>query len=323
MVVTRLALPRENGVKRRVRILFAMLLAGCSLAPVAKEAAIIGGTNDVDDPAVVLLISYPADHSTFYTCSAVVISPTVLVTAAHCVDAANHAGYAYGAFLGPDASAYPTLADLMPQLAAASSVHAHPSYNPASPFVADIGVVIMAQPLGITPLAMARSSLPANLPGQAARLIGYGQTVYTQFNVKKHQVVTTVESLPNDDTVVVGDSLHHSCIGDSGGPALVMLDGVEQIVGVDSYTETTGCKDPAHYRRVDKYLPFLDTYAPPPPPDLAPPPDLTGAADLATAAMPHSGCSAVGNGDLVATSVASFAGLALLALWLRRRPLPL
>ena len=285
-----------------MRFLFALGLVACSVSPAVERAPIIGGTSDVGDPAVVLLISYPSNQSTFYTCTASVISPTVLVTAAHCVDAANHPGYVFGAFLGDDASAYSTVAALAPHLVMASSVHAHPAYNPAPPFTADIGVVVLQAPLSVTPIPLARTPLPSSLPGQTARLIGYGQTVYTQFNVAKHEVGTVVQALPGDDTVVVGDSLHHSCVGDSGGPALTSLGGTETLIGVDSYTETTGCVDPAHYRRVDLYLPFLDTYAPPPPPDLATPLDLAATAvptpdaaapDLSTTASPKpSGCAA-------------------------------
>src|SRR5262249_48905433 len=66
------------------------------------------------------------------------------------------------------------------------------------------------------------------------------------------------------DTVVVGDSAHRSCVGDSGGPALVKTGGAETVIGVDSYTDTTGCLEPAHYQRTDVYTDFIDVYAPAP-----------------------------------------------------------
>jgi len=243
-----------------------LLVAGCvsTVPPAEERSAIIGGVRDTGDPAIVLLISYPTNMSTFYTCTASLISPTVLVTAAHCVDDANHHNYVFGAYLGDDASAYATAAAIAPSLSPIAAVHAHPSYGPNAPFVADIGVAILQTPLSITPLPIARTSLPASLPGQPARLVGYGQTVYQTYNAAKYATATSVASLPADDTVVVGDVAHHSCVGDSGGPALVQLGGTETIIGVDSYTETTGCTEPAHYRRVDRYLPFLDTYLPAP-----------------------------------------------------------
>jgi secreted trypsin-like serine protease len=280
----------------RLAALALVTVAACSRAPVAStSASIIGGTRDSGDPSVVMLVSYPPDRSTFYTCTASLIAPTVLVTAAHCIDAANHPSYLFGAFFGDDPSVYANLSQLEPHLAPAAAVHPHPQYSPTAPFTADIGVVVLQAAATPAPLLLRRAPLDGSIVGAAARLVGYGQTVYGQFNAQKYQAATSVASLPGDDTVVVGDATHRSCVGDSGGPALVVLGGVESIIGVDSYTNTTGCIEPAHYRRVDAYLTFLDTWAPPPAPaDLggAPPVDASAPpADLARAAALDLGTS--------------------------------
>lgn len=249
-----------------------LLLAACAApgadADPVNEAAspIIGGTLDTGDPAVVLLYSYPADESSLYTCSAAVIAPTVLITAAHCVDDANHPGYVHGVFAEPDASSYANIKALKPHLLSVKSVHAHPDYDTAPPFYADIAVVILDKPILATPLPINRAAPSPSLVGGPARMVGYGQVQVGKYNVIKHEAPTVVASIGPVDTIVVGDSAHLSCIGDSGGPALVMIDGVETIVGVDSYTETSGCKEPAHYRRTDVFTSFLDQYAPPLPP---------------------------------------------------------
>lgn len=243
-----------------------LLLPACAgPAPLGEGAqAIIGGTPTTGDPAVVLLVSYPPDHSTFDACTASVIAPTVLLTAAHCLDPQSHPGYAFGVFTGPDASAYPTANVLVPQLgAAAKEVHLHPDYDPNAPFHADLGVVVLDQAIAAAPLPVSRSPVSAALVGAPARIVGYGQTVYDQYNAQKHEATTVLSSIGTDDTIVVGDGMHRSCIGDSGGPALVKLSGVETIVGVDSYTELKGCLEPASYRRPDLYLAFIDSYAPP------------------------------------------------------------
>jgi hypothetical protein len=251
-------------------VLLVPLMAACSAPPpLVGEAAqpIIGGALDPGDPAVVLLASYPADLSVLDTCTASIISDTVLLTAAHCVDETNHPNYVYGVFSGADASLYPTLVDLLPHLLAVSAVHADPDYDPNAPFHADLGVVVLAQPIGVTPLPINRTPLDASIVGQPARIVGYGQVVYGTFNDAKNSASTVVDSLGSDDTIMVGDSTRRSCVGDSGGPALVTLDGVETIVGVDSYTETSGCTQPANYRRPDLYTAFIDLYAPAPPLD--------------------------------------------------------
>jgi hypothetical protein len=292
---------------------------------------IIGGKADSGDPAVMLLVSYPADESTLDTCTAALISPTVLVTAAHCVDAATHPGHTFGVFAGPDASAYATVATLKPKLLAVASVHIPISYNPAPPFRADIGVVVLAQPVDVTPLPINRTVLQPALVGAPARIVGYGQVTPGKYNVKKNEATTTVQSIGPEDTVIVGDGMRRSCIGDSGGPALVTIAGVETILGVDSYTETSGCIEPANYRRTDVFTTFLDMYAPPP----APPNDggmggagggAAGAGGSAAATTSSGGnetssgggCAMSGGarGDLGASAAAL---LAAAALWRRRR----
>jgi len=266
-----------------------VLAAACSAQTDVERRAIIGGGRDTGDPAVVMLVAYPPDQSTAYTCTSSLIAPSLLLTAAHCVD---HAGYLFGVFTGDDASAYTTTPALVAALVPAGAVHMHPGYNRSAPYDADIAVVELAAPLSAAPLPIARS-LPLSTVGLPARIVGYGQIVYSQYNAAKYQADTTVASLPGDDTVVVGDAQYHTCVGDSGGPALVTIGGVETVIGADSYTDTTGCTEASHYRRTDVYADFIDPYLPPSPDLLSTPPldlspdlstfaDLTSFADLTT-----------------------------------------
>jgi MYXO-CTERM domain-containing protein len=272
---------------------------------VFASAPIIGGTVDTGDPAVVMLAAYPADRSTMYTCTAVLVAPDVLLTAAHCLD---HPGYTYGVFVGADASSYPTLAQLEPQLAAVTAVHVHPQYNRAAPFFADIGIVKLAAPLSITPLAIQRTAPLPELAGAQVRIVGYGQTTYGQANSTKFAASTTIMSLESDDTILIGDPQRHTCIGDSGGPALLG----NVVLGVDSYANTAGCTEPAYFRRTDAFLPFIDANTGATAPDAGvsdPPADPPAITDDDPA-----GCSAGGAGSPVLLAV-----LALLASERRQR----
>jgi MYXO-CTERM domain-containing protein len=253
---------------RRVSAGLAALVLGsaCAAPPGegvrASEAAIIGGAETTGDPAVVMLVGIPADHATFDACTASLVAPDVLLTAAHCVDPATHAGYSFGIFTGPDASAYPTANTLAPVLAPIAEVHVHPDYSASPPFHADIAVARLASKLDVPPLPVERAPLGADVVGAKARLVGYGQSVYGTYSAVKRAADTVVASL-GDDTIVVGDQAHRSCVGDSGGPALVERSGTVRIVGVDSYTELKGCLEPANYRRTDTYAEFLAPYLPP------------------------------------------------------------
>jgi secreted trypsin-like serine protease len=229
----------------------------------ASDPIIGGGPSAATDDAVVMVAAYPSTGATLVTCTGVLIAPTFVLTSAHCIDATNHPGYTFGVFVGADGSAYTTLDLLKPHLLAVTAVHAHPSYSPNPPFPADLGVVQLAAPLTtVTPMALQRTTLPTSVVTQAARLIGYGQTVYQTPNQVRHTAATTVAAIDSGDTITVGDATVHTCLGDSGGPAIVKVGGVDTVIGVDSYTDVAGCTGPAHYTRPDLYDAFISTYVP-------------------------------------------------------------
>lgn len=288
-----------------MRWLALLAVAGCT-SPLTlgdEQQDIIGGVRSTGVTSTMLLVSYPPDRSYLVTCTAVLVAPTVLLTAAHCVDEPNHPDHIYGVFTGDDAAPYGTLAQIEPHLRPVASVHAHPGYRTNVPFFADIAAVVLAAPIAdVTPSPIQRDPIDASIAGKPATIVGYGQIVYDEYNSTRYEAETVVVGI-DDDTVIVGDSERRACLGDSGGPAFV--DGV--LIGVDSYGPT-GCGGPAHYRRIDYHRAFVDTYvpaAPPPPPEPEPMP--------APAADEDGGCSAT------PASTWALALVALLAMPRRRR----
>lgn len=284
-------------------LLFLTVASACTTDALStSDHAIIGGIRSEGNAATIMLVGYPPDRTIIHTCTAVMISPTVALTAAHCIDEPTHPNYEYGVFPGDDASAYPLLVDLEPHLLPVNAVHPHPQYDDELPFFADIGVVVLENALPVAPLQIRRQPIDSTIVGTPALIIGYGQTTYMVNNSARYEAMTTVTAVEND-TIVVGDANKRSCLGDSGGPAIVN----NLVVGVDSYGPT-GCGSPAHYRRTDFFLPFIDQYVPPPAgPDAGPQPGTdagteTGAED----------------GGCAATSPSLFLALALLGLRRRR-----
>jgi secreted trypsin-like serine protease len=278
-----------------------LFVALTAASPAMAAPPIIGGEIDAGDPAVVLLAAYPQDRSTLFTCTAVVIAPNALLTVAHCVD---HPGFLFGVFFGADATPYPTLVELEPQLAAVSAVHPHADYTRTAPFFADIAVVELALPTAIVPLTFARTPPTTDMVGGDVRIVGYGQTTFGVNNSAKYAGTTVIAGLDADDTILIGNQVR-TCVGDSGGPAL--LDGV--VLGVDSYSDTTGCADPAHFRRTDAFAAFIDQFAGTSPDDPPPPPDDP----VDDPPSPESGGCATSSGASL------FAALGLLLIRRRRR----
>lgn len=165
-------------------------------------------------------------------CTAAVIAPKYVLTAAHCVD-------------GPEA--------IKVNGQRAANVHVPPMSNHWSH---DIAVVELGEATTLAPI-------PVNLDASAiskmtrVRLVGFGVTgTYREDGMIKRsgdaRVRLTndfIESIPGTGGV---------CFGDSGGPALSDIDGRETIVGVASHINGERCEDDGGaWVRTDRLAAFL------------------------------------------------------------------
>lgn len=244
----------------------AFALAGCvAPPPVASRAQpIINGTTDDGDPAVVMVIARVPGSMSVSLCTGEVISPHVVLTAAHCVAPSTvGAGAQFVVFTGTELSMNSPKEEFL-QVTEAHYVPTF-AYNPMTGGDQDdVGVVILASPTTIAPLPYNHFPLPDSVKGQAARIIGYGladgkDATGTTAGTKR-QAPTTIFAI-HDTTLTLYDNMHSNCEGDSGGPVLINLDGKEQIVGL-TQVGYVGC--PVNMgssdTRVDKYVDFIDQY---------------------------------------------------------------
>jgi uncharacterized protein (TIGR03382 family) len=226
-----------------------------SLASMTQS--IIGGVVDLNDPAVVAL---SLDSASSF-CTGTLVSPSMILTAAHCLDMGGSSP-TFLAFFGSDIHAVGTRVGI-------KSVKVHPQWN-GSAGQFDIGLARLAffqDPNLPVPLNTTAISLPPDNAANAYRHVGFGVSARTAGGTglaspdgKKYTGHTTISSLQSD-LIVHGDPNTTICFGDSGGPGLLMRNGVEQIAGVHSTTTGDLCGPPNNDTRVDLYVQsFISPY---------------------------------------------------------------
>jgi V8-like Glu-specific endopeptidase len=231
---------------------------------------IIGGTTDTGDPGVVLVI-FDQGNNSAALCTGEVVSPHVVLTAAHCVDPAvvGTTGTFY-VFPGNNVS---TIRNLATDVLAVKETHFNQSFNVNNLQGGnDVAVVILQNAFtSVTPLVMNRTALTDSMVNQPLRLVGYGvdsgtDTMGQSAGIKR-QTMTTLANL-DDLFISFTDPNHITCEGDSGGPAFMTIGGKEVIAGITSFGDKS-CAQAGFDTRVDKYAdsfvqPYIDMFDPQP-----------------------------------------------------------
>jgi V8-like Glu-specific endopeptidase len=223
-----------------------------------SQQPLIGGTTDSGDPSVVALLA--TNNQGQALCTSEVIAPTVLLTAAHCVDPSETGpGAVFDVVQGSDAhfGTQPTGPSIVSETHYDTAFDANQLQNGH-----DVGIVILSQPLPLTPFPFNKSPVDQSMVGQPVRLIGYGLSdAATQSGAgTKRQLTTTLDDFDNL-LLHIGDTGMDSCEGDSGGPALMKINGVDTIMGVTSFGNQD-CSGGGYYTRIDDYTSFINQYLP-------------------------------------------------------------
>lgn len=266
-------------VRRWCAAVLAAVLMTIGLA--APASAITGGEPDGSlHPNVGLILFYSADGR--FRCSATLVTPTVLITAAHCTSGTlGRTLVTFDSVIAEQPpSGFPVAADpaagyTQAELAAAGYLSGtaltHPDYSDFTDTSNwnDVGVIVLDQPVtGVAPASIApqdyldRYAQPV-LNRTDFTVVGYGTEVrkpasgpqkpqpmsyplLRRYTTSPGQKLTPqilqLNGNPNDVRGGGG-----TCFGDSGGP--VLLNGV--LVAVTSYGYTANCRYLGGYQRVD------------------------------------------------------------------------
>lgn len=251
-------------------------------APTLTAHAITGGEPDGNQhPNVGMILFYEADGR--YRCTATLVSPTVLLTAAHCTAptvgktiVTFNTVIAYQPPSGVPAAANPAVGYVAADIASRpdyyiGTPHTHPQYSDFKDLANwnDVGVIVLDRPVtGIAPASVAPLGTldtigRPNLAHTTVRIVGYGTEVRKpdvgpqkptpqSFPLLRRYADAPGQKLTPQILQVNGNpndtrGTGGSCFGDSGGPSFYK----GAVVTVTSYGRTDNCRYIGGLQRVD------------------------------------------------------------------------
>lgn len=264
------------------------LLTGCALEETSSgvaEQEIVRGVPEAGRAYVVALLVEKADNTSIL-CSGTLIAPRVVLTAAHCIPSTpirRILAY-YGSSYAADLASFSVLPPPgKPSVwAQAENWDKHPAYDPSLIFP-DLAVVYLDRVLPIAPLAIESRRITLKDFGKLATIVGWGANkalsediqVTSGAGEKRSGVVPFLGSplafpKPEDPhpglvnakvrqgLAMVGGfaPFSNGCAGDSGGPAIMRIQGQDRLIGVASWTGNW-CEDYSYYTRLDEQSAFL------------------------------------------------------------------
>ena len=252
----------------RSKLVLLWMLCGCGAqAPRIGQfqSPIVGGTLDPADPSVVAV--YAQTSATQGSiCTGEVVSPHMVLTAAHCVDPAvlKTSSAVFSIFLGSDLNDAAQVNDPA-NFIAASSTDFDPLFDVNQLGGGhDIGEVTTAEAIPRALLPVHHTPLDGSFMGSPLRIVGFGintstDTQGTSAGTRRKNTTSVMGVDSVNALIYSGDATHNICEGDSGGPGFITIGGTETIVGVASFVNQD-CSSGAHTDVGAYYSTFIEPH---------------------------------------------------------------
>lgn len=186
-------------------------------------------------------------------CSGVLIDKDLLLTAAHCISEEKVTNEIYfgGNFSKP----------MKAPVRQIDRHRTHPDWNQINAY----GDLALAHfegglPEGYTPIAVATRLLVKE--GDSVDLAGYGTSKPSRVGTgsgKLRKTSVTIKDIQDGEPFLLLDQSkgHGACYGDSGGPAMAMINNVLTLLGIASYVEPADCSETSSYTKPDFYSDWI------------------------------------------------------------------
>lgn len=202
----------------------------------SRTDAIVGGEADEATRAVFQIFT-ALDDGGVTACSGVLISPRLLLSAAHCFedpDGGLRAPYLATGSARTQGAQFVTTIGVAPDPDRARLGPQHGAH--------DLAIVILREAVtGVTPLERVNVPRP-DWASVGGRSVGYGVTANGRDDADLRRSVATPLTAIQLLTVTAGSRTKGTCFGDSGGPLLLKgRDGKERVLGIASAVFDRDC----------------------------------------------------------------------------------